>query len=183
MISPTRISGAVAAAAGTLVLALAGVAGATASPKSKPGDLTFQQTFPLASSVCAKVAAGTENKHLAKFVPQVTADCATLQATFTTNQTAVLAARAAILPTLTADRAAIHSACPNPKEKPERALCVTTRKADRATVKTLGAELRLAYHTYFKSVEAARMAFWAAIKALPGESHIHADKPIPVPPR
>jgi hypothetical protein len=174
-----RIAAAVAVAAGALALALPGSAFAT----PKPGSLTFQQTFPLASGVCAKVAAGTENKHLAKFAVQVTADCAALEATFTQNHALVLAARTAILPTLTADRAAVHAACPNPKARPILLACKQAHKTNDAAIRSLVAQLHLAYHTYFKSIEAARGAFWSAIHALPGEKHVHADIPITVPPR
>src|SRR5258708_3139488 len=104
-----RIIGAVTAAS-ALAFSLPGTAGA-----AKPGDLTSQQTFPLGSALCAKVAAGTENKHLKAAAAQVTADCAALQSTFTTAQTTVLAARATIEPALAADRAALRTACPNPK--------------------------------------------------------------------
>jgi hypothetical protein len=176
MIRPSRITGAVAAAAGTLALALPGAAAG-----ARAGDLTFQQQFPLASALCAKVAAGTESKHLQKFATQLTADCAALQATFTTNQAAVLAVRAAIMPTLTADLAAVHSACPDPKAKVQRVACIRAHHANDAAIKSLRAQLHSANRTYWKSVESARHTFWSAVKSLRGEKHVRADKPIPVP--
>jgi len=176
MTPPTRPMAAVAVAC-ALGLALPGAAGAHASP---PGSLTFQQTFPLASSLCAKVAAGTENKHLRAHAVQVTADCAALQATFTVAQTTVVAARAALLPQLAADRAAVRAACPNPKVV--RAACRKAHKLDDAAIVSILHQLHAARHAYYKSVEAARRQFWAAIKSLPHEHHAKADLPITVPP-
>jgi hypothetical protein len=180
MTPPTRITGVVAAAAGALALALPATAGAI---PSKLFDRTFQQTYPAASKLCAKVAAGTENKRFAKSATQIAADCAALEATYTSAQTSVLTVRNAVLPTLTADRAAVHAACPNPKAKPQVTACVQAHKANDAAIHTLAAQLRLASHTYFASVEGARRTFWAAIHALPGAKHVKADLPIPVPPK
>jgi hypothetical protein len=169
-----RILGAVAAAS-TLALALPGAAGA-----SKPGDLTFQQTFPLASRLCAKVAAGTENKHLKAAAAQVTVDCEALQSTFTAAQTTVLAARAAIDPALAADRALLRAACPNPKVV--HAACRKAHRVDDAAIVVLLHQRHAARHSYYKSVEAARKQFWAQVRALRGEHHVKADTPIAVPP-
>jgi uncharacterized caspase-like protein len=176
MTPPSRITGAVAAAAGALALALPGAASG-----AKAGSLTFQQQFPLASALCAKVAAGTESKHLQKFAVQLTADCAALQATFTQSQATVLATRAAILPTLTADRAAVHSACRNLKPKEVRLACVRAHRANDAAIKSLVQQLHSANHAYWQSVETARHTFWAEVKSLRGLKHVPADKPIPVP--
>src|SRR5690242_8991980 len=100
MTPPNRIIGAVAATV-ALAMALPSAAGA-----SKPGDRTFQQTFPVASALCAKVAAGTEGPRLKAKLAQVTADCAALEAAFAPAHTTVLAVRTALLPTLIADRTA-----------------------------------------------------------------------------
>ncbi|HEX3510770.1 MAG TPA: hypothetical protein VHT27_06690 [Solirubrobacteraceae bacterium] len=175
MTPPTRIVGLVPIVASVLALALPGAAGAI-----KAGDATFQQTFPLASSLCAKLAAGTENKHLAKFVPQVTEDCTTLQSAFTNAQTSVLAARTAIQPTLIADRAALHAACPTPRDA--ALACRNARHVNRITTHSLALQLHAAAHAYFATIEGARKVFWTAIKSLPGEHHATADKPIVIPP-
>jgi hypothetical protein len=176
MTPPVRIAVPAAIVASVLALALPGAAGAI-----KAGNDTFQQQFPIASSLCAKVAAGTENKHLAKFVPQVTADCTELQTAFTNAQTAVLAVRASVQPTLTSDRLAIHSACRSVAHA-SLAACRLSVKADRIQAHALSAQLHAAAHAYFASVEASRKAFWAAIHSLPGQHHATADQPIVVPP-
>jgi hypothetical protein len=174
MIPYKRISTAVPLFAVLVALSFPGAAGARA------GDKTIQQTFPVATLLCAKVAAGTENRHLKKFATQVTADCAALQMEFTTAQTQVLAARAAILPTLTADRTAVRAACPNPKVA--RGACRAAHRADDAVIHALALQLHAASHAYYTAIIAARAAFWNAISALPGQKHIHRDKPIDILP-
>ena len=169
----SRIIGALAAAS-ALALSAPGIAGAAA-----PGSLTFEQTFPLASRLCAKVAAGTENKHFKANAADVSADCTTLQSTFTTAQSTVVAIRAAILPTLAAEKAAVHAACPDPKVV--KAACRKVHRADDAAILSMARQLRAARHSYFKGIESARKTFWTAIKSLPGEKHIKVDKPIFVP--
>jgi hypothetical protein len=174
MTPPTRITGAVAVLGTAAALVFPAVAGA------KPGDKTFAQTFPVASTVCAKVAAGTESKHLKKFVTQVTADCTALQTAFTAAQTTELASRATIEPPLTAARAAVKAACPT-TTKPVAGACMLAHRSNDASIHSLAKALHIAQHSYFSTVEAARLTFWKEIKSLPGEKHIKADTPIPVP--
>jgi hypothetical protein len=169
MTLPTRLLGAVAVAATTASLAIPGVASA------KAGDKTFQQTYPLASKVCANVAAG-KAKRLQKFAPQVLADCAALQNGFTAAQAMVLAARAAIEPQLAADRAALTAACPKPPAK--RPLCRHARETDEPAIAVLARQQHHAARRYFRKIEANRRKFWRAIRALPGEGHAHEDAPI-----
>src|ERR1700716_2224861 len=103
--TPTiRFAGVAAVLAATVTLALPAVAGA------KAGDRTFQQTYPVASQLCAKVAAGKEGKRLKRFATQVLADCSALQSGFTAAQSTVLAARAALTAQIAADHAAIAAA-------------------------------------------------------------------------
>jgi hypothetical protein len=170
-----RLLGAAAVSASAISLAAPGIAGA-ATPKA--GEKTFQQTYPLASKLCASVVAGTEGKHLKRFAAQVLADCTTLQSAFTTAQTTVLAARTTLTAQITADRAAVTTACPTPKHA--AALCLQTRSQENKVIAVLRAQRLLAVRHYYKTVEANRQAFWHVIRALPGEGHVHADQPIPV---
>jgi hypothetical protein len=170
-----RLFGAAAISASAISLALPGVAGAS-TPKA--GEKTFQQTYPLASKVCANVAAGTESKHLKKFAAQITADCTTLQTAFTASQTTVIAARTTLTAQITADRAAITVACPTPKD--QAAPCLSTRATVGKAVDALRHQRLLAVRHFYKAIEASREAFWKVFRALPGEGHVHADQPIPV---
>ncbi len=171
-----RIGGTAAALGATLTLALGGVAGA------RPGDATMQQIYPLASGLCAKVAAGTEKPRLKPFATQLTADCAALQKEFTEATTGVVTVRAAVLPALAADRAAVHAVCPKPVT-PVPAACRLAHTQNDAAIRSLAAQWKAAVHNYFATLVAARAKFWAAVKSLPGEKHAVTDKPLPVPPR
>ena len=175
MTLPRRQLGAVAVLASAISLAVPGVAGATGT---KAGDRTFQQTYPLASKVCASVAAGTEGKHLKRFAAQVLADCTALQSAFTAAQSTVLAARVALTAQIAADRAATTAACPTPND--QRPVCLQTRRQNKAALVTLRHQLVRAAHRYYRTIEASRDRFWKAIRALPGEGHVHEDEPVPV---
>jgi hypothetical protein len=161
-----------AATAATATLGITGVANAAA------GDKTFQQTYPVASTLCANVAANKEhNAHVRRHAARVLIDCATLQASFTAAQAAVLAARAALTPQINADNAAIAAACP-PPSKPPTAMCTITRHADETAIDVLTKQMTAARHRYFVTIEAARVRFWNAVRSLPGLHHLHGDGPI-----
>lgn len=170
MILSSRMAGALAAVAATAALAFPAAAGA------KAGDRTFQQTYPMASMLCAKVTAGKEGKHLKRFATQVLADCAALQSGFTAAQGTVLAARAAITPQIVANRTAITAACPTPTKQP--AGCNHARTVNGRAIDTLRHQLAKASRRYYRTIELNRRHFWKAIRALPGEGHAHADLPI-----
>jgi hypothetical protein len=170
MIPTSRMAAAVAALAATAALALPAAAGA------KAGDRTFQQTYPMASLLCAKVAAGTEGKHLKRFATQVLADCTALQSGFTAAQSTVLAARAALTPQIVADRAAITAACPTPGA--QSAPCVHARSINELAIHKLRHQLRHASRRYWRTIELNRRHFWNAIRGLPGERRVHQDLPI-----
>jgi hypothetical protein len=167
--------GAVAVSASAISLAAAPVAGA-ASPKA--GEKTFQQTYPLATKICAGVAAGTENKHLKRFARQILANCTALQSAFTAAESTVVAARTTLTAQIMADRAVVGTACPKPKGTAP--LCLQTRSQQSKAIATLRAQRLLAVRQYYKTVEANRATFWKAFRSLPGEGHVHADQPIPV---
>jgi len=171
MTLPTRLTGAIALAATAGSLAIPATAGA------KAGDRTIQQTYPLATRLCTEVAAG-QRKHLKRFAPQIAADCALLQTGFTSAQTTVLAARATITSAIAADRAVVTAACPPPMVgKPA---CESTRHTESVAIGVLRQELIAAAHRYYLAINANRHAFWHAIHALRGASHLRADSPVTV---
>src|SRR5262249_21252839 len=78
---------------------------------------------------------------------------------------------------LAADRAAIAAVCTPPvKNHP---LCRSTRRSEHAAIVSLRREHTAAVRLYYRTVEATRHAFWAAIHSLPGGGGIPADRPIP----
>ena len=174
MTPPNRLLAAVAVVASSAI-AFPAVASATPTP----GQATIQQEFPAASALCAKVAAGTENKHIAADLPVAQAACSTLESTFKTASATALTARTTLIPQIATERAAMNAACATVKP----ALgCNRTRQADHALVKSLKFQLHVAMHTFFVTVDNARTAFWGAIRTIPGEHHIGGDKPLPIPP-
>jgi hypothetical protein len=163
---PKRILGAAAIAATTAYLMVPSVAAA------KAGDRTFQQTFPVASRLCTEVAAG-KRPHVKSIAPSILEDCATLEANFKTAQTAVLTARATIGAQIASDKALVTAACPPPQVgKPA---CESVRKTQRAAIKTLRNQQIAAVHTYYKTIETDRRAFWHDIRKLRGLAHIKGD--------
>jgi hypothetical protein len=168
MTLPTRLLGAVALAATGASLAIPSVAGA------KAGDQTFQQTFPVASPLCAKVAAG-KSKRLKPFTAQVLADCATLQSEFTLAQSTVLAARAANAAQIAADRVTLTASCPPGTPK---LVCRHRRRQARDAIIELQRRQVRAARRYYRTIEADRRRFWTAIRALPGERRVREDAPI-----
>jgi hypothetical protein len=172
MTSPVRSAAVVTVLATAFTLALCGVAGARA------GDRSFQQTFPDASQLCVRVSANTEGSRLRRAAPRVLADCSRLQTRFGAAQSAVLAARAAIMPALLADRAALSAACP----RGTKPLCGGAERMDGPAIAALSQQLHAAARVYYRAIELARERFWDAIHALPGGRRLRADVPIAILP-
>jgi hypothetical protein len=170
MTTPIRV-GRVVAAAVALTLALSGVASANA------GKRTFQQTYPLASKLCANVEAGKGPKRLRKSSAQVLADCGALQTSFTAARTAVLSTFASIASARATERASVNTACAG--KLAHRASCEHARKKSRSVFDALNREHIHAARAYFAAAEAARRTFWTSIHALPGGADVHADAKIP----
>jgi hypothetical protein len=168
-----RLIGAAAIAVASVALAIPSGAGAVI----KAGDRTFVKTFPVASHFCTEVAAGNK-PHYKTVMAAVLADCTTLQANFTSAQSAVLTTRASLTSQIAADKALVTAACPKPMlGKPA---CHDTRKTQHAAIEVLRAERRAAVHLYYITVESDRRAFWHAIHLLKGLAHVPADKPIKI---
>jgi hypothetical protein len=171
MTSPIRV-GRVAAVTVALTLALSGIAGANA------GQRSFQQTYPLASKLCANVEKGKAPKRLRKSSAQVLVDCGALQTSFTAARTAVLSTFASIASARATERASVKASCPS---KPDHsAACEHARKKASKVFATLNLQHIHAARAYFLAAEAARRTFWTAIHALPGGGDIRADERIRV---
>jgi len=170
---PKRLLGVTATAATVAALALP----AAANAGSHAGERTFQQTYPVASSLCTSVAAG-KRPRLKSVTAAVLADCAALQSNFTAAQTAVVTARTTLKAEIAADSHAIALACPTPKDGAPA--CVSVRHAQTAAIDVLRAQKLAAVRVYYKTIEADRHAFWSAIKTLRGLRHVTPDKAIKV---
>jgi hypothetical protein len=175
MTLPPRILGAVALAATTATLAVPSMAGAVTPPKA--GEKTYEQTYPMASRLCNEVTAGKRKRLQPPAIKaKVLADCTAVQSGFTAAQTTILATRAAITAAIATDRAPLATVCAKSIEA--RPLCQQTRRQTRRAVAKLRLELFHATLRYYRTIEANRLAFWHAIRGLPGQSHVRADSPI-----
>lgn len=202
MTRSSRISSIVALAT-ALALAFAFAWALPGVAAAQPGDRTFEETFPTAGAICAKIAAGTENRRLKAAATQASTACSTLEGEFKSAQSAVLTARSTLTPEIEAARSGAATSCPagpvtpapapesTPEQTPEStpggaspatlAGCLSARRQSRASIPLLAAQLHAAYRGYFTSVFHAREAFLAAINAIernaiPGPRHaIHTS--------
>jgi hypothetical protein len=126
---------------------------------------TYQQTYPVVSSLCAEVAKGEGPARLSPYATQALADCATLESAFNEATSAELAAEAPVAAALATARHAAPSACARPRL--QAAACVLARHGKHAAIISLGGQRRSAVHAYHQALEANRQAFWSAIHALP----------------
>jgi hypothetical protein len=170
MTLPTRCAGAAAVAAIAGVLALPSGAGALAGKRS------FAQTFPVASALCAEVGRGSGPRRLRRSAARVLSDCATLQSSFNTARATVLAAQASIAAASAPLRAELAKPCA-PSARHHEA-CEKAHRKYRRALAGLGRQRVRAAHVYYAAVEAARLTFWSAVRALPGAGHVREDAPI-----
>ena len=112
----------------------------------------------------------------------VLADCKALETGFTTAQTTMTTARATIAAGIAADRSLITASCPAPTTPQTQPVCTRTTSTEKTAIKVLRSQQLAVIHTYFVTINANRHTFWTAVKALPGEAHVKADTPLPVPP-
>jgi hypothetical protein len=167
-----RPYGAAVAAAAIATLAFPGAAGATAGKRS------FDQSFPVASRLCANVAKGAGPARLRKSAGQVLADCGALQSSFAADRAGVLAVNASLAAQAAAARSGLAVACTGtPKH---RLPCQKAHNKDRRILSQLSRQRVKAAHVYYSSIEAARVSFWSAIRALPGGASLREDSRIPL---
>lgn len=168
MLKPSRI-------AACLTAVLACLAGAPAAG-AHAGERSLQQTFPLASRLCAQVARGEGPRRLRGSAPAVDSACAQLQSSFAAAQNAVLLPERPLIARLAAQEIRTRAVC---SHRPFRAqLCARARARRRNIEARLERERRLRARSYYAAVEADRAAFWATIHALPGGATVVADRPI-----
>ena len=168
-----RTSAFVGAAACALTLGVTSLASADAAHQ------TFATTFPLANALCTKVKAGGGGAKLKANATQIIADCTTLEMKFQELNKAALTGQAAVRTALHADNVAFHTACPKPVT--DRAACRTARRTLQADIHRLFVQRFNVDFTYLKGLEAARLAFWTSVKALPGAASLQADAVIHTP--
>jgi hypothetical protein len=170
-----NIRTALAVAAVTLGLA-APAASAHARPRS------YWRTFPVASSLCARVAAGHAPKRLAADAAQITAACTTLGNSYNQAVTTYQDAIAPIAGEVKSTLESVHAARQTARQTGDwTAYDAAVKQAD-ATLKGLRAQVRADQQTYVTAIRAARQTFWSTIHALRGAGSLPGDKGNPTPP-
>jgi hypothetical protein len=142
-----------------------------AAASARPGQRSFNQTFPVASRLCTNIAHGGGPTKLRPLSGQVTALCTTLVTSFTTAQAAYFTTVTPIKQQVIALRAQTHEACAT---RPS-ATCRAARQQARTTLAALRTQVRTAASTYRTSIQTARRTFWNAIHALRGGAGIAPD--------
>ncbi len=157
-----------------------GVAAPGASAHARPHS--YWRTYPIASSLCARVAAGHTPKRLAADAAQITAACLTLSNSYTqaltTYETAVAPISGQVKSTLANVRAARRAA----RQTGDWTTYQAAVQQAVATLKGLRAQVRADQQAYVASIRAARQAFWSTIHALRGGASLPADTGMPAAP-
>jgi inorganic triphosphatase YgiF len=146
-----------------------------AGASARPGSRSFTATFPIASSLCTRVANGHTPPRLAGSTAQVAAACATLRSSFTTAQNTYTTTVAPLLQQANAAIATLRATCKAARAAHNPAACQTARTQTRALLRSLRAQVHAAAVAYHAAVDAARKTFWTTVRALRGGSTLTPD--------
>jgi hypothetical protein len=153
--------------AAVAVLAAASLA-ASSSALARAGDRTVDQTYPVATAVCAKAHTGTLPPRLAPQAAAVIGACETLENAFRPLVASVDAAEAQFLAVVSAQKGFVAAACTRPVSN--HAACRSARASARAAIISARGTRQGAVLSFHTAVEGNRKAFWNAIGALRGTS-------------
>jgi len=141
---------------------------ASSSALARAGDRTVDETYPVATAVCAKAHANTLPPRLAPQAAAVIGACATLENAFRPLVANVDAAEAQYLATASAQKGLVAAACTRPVS--DHAACLSARTSARASIITARGTKQAAVVTFHTMVQGNRNAFWSTIGALRGTS-------------
>jgi hypothetical protein len=161
------------------IVATVGALALSAPAAARPGSHSFQRTYPIASHLCAQVAAGHAPKRLRGDEAQVNQACAALQGSYSQAVTAALAAQAAFRSGAVTIHTQANQACRAARAAHNPAACRAARAQAQVQLQALRQTRRGAFAQYHASIEAARRAFWATIHSLRGGAGIAPDQPQP----
>jgi hypothetical protein len=142
-----------------------------AAASARPGQRSFDQTYPVASKLCTNIANGQGPTKLRADKTLIAGLCTTLESSFTTTQNTYFTTVTPLKQQAIAVNATTREACAT---RPSTT-CSTARAQDRMTLKGLHAQVLTAGTTYRTSIQAARKTFWNAIHALRGGAGITPD--------
>lgn len=146
---------------------VAGIVAAFAFPgvaAARPGDQTFDQTYPQAAALCAAVAAGTTPAPYVGNEFNVSNACLALHAAFDAADTAMDAANATFDGGVAAAGVVRDAACTRPRRP---IACLIARANFRVAVWRLRGDQLAAVLAYRDALRATRVAFWDAANAPP----------------
>jgi hypothetical protein len=165
----------------TTRIAALGVAGAmalTGVASASAGHRSYARTYPIASTLCAKVAAGQTPKRLKGQETQVTAACGALQTNYTQAVNTALTAEQTYKAGALSARTQAQQTC-RQTPKPRHGACLQARRSARQSIRLLRQDLRIAAIRYHQSIETARQSFWSTIHSLRGGATMKSDAPQP----
>lgn len=136
----------------------------SSSALARAGDRSVDQTYPVATTLCARAHAGTLPPKLAPQAAAVISACDTLVNAFAPLQSAVDAAEAAFLTTVSQQKALVAAACPRPVS--DHAACHAARETKRTTIAAARSTRLTAATSYRAAIEANRTTFWTTIQSL-----------------
>lgn len=156
--------------------AFAPVASAHAHPRS------YSRTYPVASRLCARVAAGHTPRRLAGDTSAINTACGTLsnsyQQALSTYQAAVAPIAADVSSTLQTLVAARQAAV----QSRDWSAYAAAVQQTLSTFRSLRAQERSAARAYVTAIRAARRTFWSTVHSLAGAASLPADSGTPTPP-
>jgi len=141
---------------------------ASSSAMARAGDRTVDQTYPVATTLCARAHTATLPPKLAPQPAAVISACNTLVSAFAPLQSTVDAAEAAFLTAVSQQKALVAAACP--ATVTDRAACHAARASAKTTIAAAATTRRTAAMAYRAAIEANRTTFWSTIGSLRGGS-------------
>jgi hypothetical protein len=139
---------------------------ASASALAQAGARSVDQTYPVATALCAKAHAGTLPTRLAPKATAVVSTCDTLENGFGPLVVTVEAAQAQYLSVVSTQKGLVTAACVRPVS--DHSACVSARTSAKAAILAAHGVERTAVLSFHTSVEANRSAFWTTIQSLRG---------------
>ena len=141
-----------------------------------PVKRDFSHTFPHASRLCDRAAAGDLPKRLTASAAKVKAACDTLHTSFDGAQTTFTTAVTPLRQQATDAITALRATCKQARADHNPGACKAARESTRATIKGLRTQVRDAAKTYHEAIQTARKTFWSTIKGLRGGGSIDPDR-------
>lgn len=143
---------------------------------------SYSHTYPVASVLCSRVAAGQTPKRLTADSSQISTACTTLSSSYQQALTEFENAVASIAPDVKSTLANLASARRSARQSHDWSSYEAALEQAVSELKSLRSQERSAAQTYVTAIRAARHTFWATIHSLPGAGSLPSDSGNPSPP-